>query len=183
MKKSIREKILEKRNKHRYAEEDSKRIIDKLINLPQLKKADTIMLYYPHKNEVNILPLFYKLSDKTFLFPKTTSEDILPVKVDSLDNFSKGRFGILEPQGELFNPKDIDIVIVPAVAFDETGHRIGYGKGYYDRFLKKTDALKIGVAYDFQVLDKFPTEHHDIPVDLIVTPTKIIKIKEELRDV
>jgi 5-formyltetrahydrofolate cyclo-ligase len=64
-----------------------------------------------------------------------------------------------------------------AVAFDIHGHRLGYGKGYYDRLLKKIKGLKVGLAYDFQIVDKLPVEPHDIPVDLIITPTRIINTK------
>jgi len=78
----------------------------------------------------------------------------------------------MEPEGEKSSPEKVDIVVVPAVAFDLQGHRLGYGKGYYDRFLKKTKAVKVGVAYDFQIVEKLPAEQHDIPVDLIITPAR-----------
>jgi len=75
---------------------------------------------------------------------------------------------------------DIDLVIVPGVVFDKSGHRIGYGHGYYDRFLDNLEkinknAVKVGLAYDFQIADKVPIEKHDVPVDKIVTEKRIIR--------
>jgi 5-formyltetrahydrofolate cyclo-ligase len=106
---------------------------------------------------------------------------LIPVKIQNLTNLKKGYAGIKEPEGKGVPPEKIDIVVVPAVAFYKYGHRLGYGKGFYDRFLKKTKALKVGVAYDFQILEKLPAESHDIPVDLIITPTQIIMRKEEVK--
>lgn len=182
MKNSIRKQILEKRIQYEYAQQDSEKIIERI--LPFIQDAQNILLFYPHKNEVNLLPLISILQKKgvNVYLPKTSSQDIHPILVESLKNLKKGKFGIPEPEGKEASYEDIDVVIVPAVAFDKKGHRIGYGKGYYDRFLKNFKGLKIGVAYDFQIVDKIPYEAHDIPVDIIVTPTKIIKTKEEKND-
>ncbi len=177
MKKILRERLLNKRHKHEAAEKESNLIIRNIIQLPQIKKAKYILLYYPHKKEVNILPLFQKLEGKILLLPKTVSHHIIPVEVKTLENLKEGKFGIPEPEGKPVEISKIDVVIVPAIAFDKEGHRLGYGKGYYDRFLEKFKGTKIGVAYDFQIVDNLPKEQHDIPVDIIVTPTQIIQSK------
>ncbi|SNZ09645.1 5-formyltetrahydrofolate cyclo-ligase [Persephonella hydrogeniphila] len=182
MKSIIRNEILTRRISHKNAEEDSKKIAQKFINLPQLKKAKNILLYYPHKNEVDTRPIIdHLLNSKTInlFLPKVQDQELIPVRIKDLSSLKKGYAGIMEPEGESISPEKIDIIVVPAIAFDKRGHRIGYGKGYYDRFLKKTKALKVGVAYDFQIVDKLPYEQHDIPVDLIITPTRIIKTKED----
>ncbi|RMD47596.1 MAG: 5-formyltetrahydrofolate cyclo-ligase [Aquificota bacterium] len=179
MKKTLRNEFINKRLTYKLSEKESNIIVKKLINLPEIKKAKYILLYYPHKNEVNILPLFQILKGKILLLPRTDSKDIFPVMVNSLENLKKGKFGILEPEGNPVQIEKIDVVIVPAIAFDKKGHRLGYGKGYYDRFLKNFKGTKIGVAYDFQVVEEIPKEEHDIPVDLIITPSQIIKVKEE----
>lgn len=90
-----------------------------------------------------------------------------------------GHYGILEPKKGMVKkilPCDIDMVIVPGIAFDVKGYRIGYGGGYYDRFLKnaRENCVKVGFAYKFQVLDEIPREDHDIPLDLIITQERII---------
>jgi len=182
LKKVLRESILKRRISHKKAEEDSKKIAERFLQLPQLKKAKNILLYYPHKNEVDTRYIIKQLTDSkrfNLYLPKVSKNEILPVKVKDLSSLKKGYAGIMEPEGESVSPEKIDIVVVPAVAYDLKGHRLGYGKGYYDRFLKSTQALKVGVAYDFQVVDQLPVEEHDIPVDLIITPTRIIKTKED----
>jgi len=179
LKNYYRAKLLKERESYKKVKEDSEKIGEKFLSLPVVKNAKSIMFYYPHKNEVDTLPIIQNLiGKKIILLPVVKGKDLYPVSIKDLSNLKDGYAGIKEPVGEPFNPKLIDIVVVPAVAFDKHGYRLGYGKGYYDRFLTKTDALKIGFAYDFQILDKIDSEQHDIPVDIIITPTKIIK-KEE----
>jgi len=152
------------------------------MSLPVLKTAKAVLLYYPHKNEVDTKPIIGKLLQEgkiTVCLPKVVGQNIVPVKVNSLSQLKEGYAGIKEPEGQPCPVEEIDLVVVPAVAFDRKGQRLGYGKGFYDRFLKETDALKVGLAYDFQVVDSLPAEEHDEPVDLIITPTGIINTKED----
>lgn len=181
MKKQIREALLQKRELHTATEEDTNKVVEKLLSLPQIKKAKSVLLYYPHKNEINTLPLInaFLKQGKTVLLPKVEGLNIIPVIFKDLSQLKEGYAGIKEPEGKAISPEEIDIVIVPGVAFDKKGHRLGYGKGYYDRFLSKTNALKIGLAYDFQIVENLPAEEHDVPLDLIITPTQIIQTKEE----
>ena len=90
----------------------------------------------------------------------------------------EGAFHILEPaNGICCNPGKIELIVVPAIAFDRKGNRIGRGKGYYDRLLKKASCPKIGVGYHFQLFDEIPAEPHDVPMNAIVTDTDILQIK------
>lgn len=183
MKDSIRRRLIEIRKHYTHWEEDSISISERFFSLQKIKDSHAFLLYYPHKNEVDTRFIIKRLfeDNKIVLLPKVYEKHILPIKVDSIDNIHTGYAGIKEPEGEVFNRK-IDVIVVPAVAFDRKGYRLGYGKGFYDRFLKKhTDSLKVGLAYDFQVLDNLPIEQHDMPVDIILTPTKTIKTKEDLR--
>lgn len=95
------------------------------------------------------------------------------------------RFHIEEPDGEdMADVSDMDIVIVPAVAYDSYGRRVGRGKGYYDRLLANVKAVTIGVAYDFQLLDEddcIEDEPHDVSVDYVITPTRFIKVRRQNR--
>lgn len=98
--------------------------------------------------------------------------DILELRVyTGATDLRIGPFGIAEPTGELFTDyASIDIAIIPGVAFDIAGHRLGHGKGYYDKLLPQlTKALKAGLCFPFQVVDKVPTEPFDIPMDIIIT--------------
>ena len=74
------------------------------------------------------------------------------------------------------NPESFDLVIIPGVAFDRQGGRLGYGKGYYDRFLEQTTAFRLALAFNFQVLEKVPTEKHDVPMNGILTESGIIEV-------
>lgn len=184
MKDSFRRKIIEIRKHHKEWEKESKQVAKNFLSLPFSENLSTFMLYYPHKNEVDTLEVINYLlgRGKTVLLPKVSQRHLLPIKIEGLKSLHTGYAGIKEPEGEVFRGK-IDLIVVPAVAFDRKGHRLGYGKGFYDRFLEdRKDSLKVGFAFDFQVIDNLPVEPHDIPVDIIITPTQIINIKEEKRD-
>jgi 5-formyltetrahydrofolate cyclo-ligase len=185
LKEEIRKKILNLREKFQNSEEHSYLIKENFFSLPEIKNFGTFLLYYPHRGEVNTLPIINQLlkEGKTVLLPKVERDNILPIFISNLSQLKKGYAGIKEPEGEPFPKEAIDLVVVPAVAYDKEGYRIGYGKGYYDRFLADFKGLKVGLAYQFQILDKVPREKHDIPVDIIVTPFEIIKTKKEERNV
>ena len=117
------------------------------------------------------------LKNKTIIIPKVAHHEIEPSFIIDFDNLIPGKFGILEPIETMkIAYKNIDLILVPGIAFDKEGHRIGYGFGYYDKFLKKVPkAIKIGLAFDFQIVDKIPREMHDVPVDLIVTEERVVE--------
>lgn len=115
---------------------------------------------------------------KRFFLPRVNGVnlDILPYDPD---NLSSGAYDIEEPQGDnMIDPSELDLIIVPAVAYDRNGNRLGRGKGFYDRLLATTKASTIGVAYDFQLLDEIPCEPHDVPVDIVITQTSLITVKK-----
>lgn len=101
-------------------------------------------------------------------------------EVTALDELSEGRRGLLEPDPDRTEPVEerFDLVLVPGLAFDRRGGRIGYGAGLYDRFLAGTGALKVALAYSLQVLDSVPVEPHDVPVDRILTEQESIVCAE-----
>lgn len=135
------------------------------------KNAKNVMIYLPVKNEVDV-SLLINDSDKNFLVPVMEGDDIYACHLTM--QLKIGRFGICEPVERVKMEKnEIDIVIVPGVAFDRNFNRMGYGKGYYDRFLKDMKALKIGVCHSFQLVDEIPSEPHDIKMDMIVTEREI----------
>ena len=185
MKLSLKSQIFEKRNKLQKKEmqEKSNKIKQKLFSLKEFKNAKNIMFYVSTNNEVDTQKIIKELlsnKEKTIIVPYTIKGD-LKLYISELKNFNESKpktFGILEPKESYqreFNPDKLDIVIVPGIAFDKNGHRIGYGYGYYDRFLKtiRKETLKIGLAYDFQLIEKIPEERHDVPVDIILTEKEI----------
>ena len=184
MKNKIKESILEKRNslpKESILEKSAK-IEKNLFNLDQYKKSKTAMFFVSFNSEANTHEMIKKaLGKKTVVIPKVVEHEIEPSVIIDFDNLvSSGKFGILEPIDLMkIAYKNIDLVAVPGIAFDKEGHRIGYGFGYYDKFLRKVPkAVKIGLCFDFQVVDRIPREEHDVPVDLIVTEGRIIECKK-----
>lgn len=182
LKSAIREKILLKRRQFSL-ENKSKanhKIIELLSNLSCIQKSKNILFYYPMKDEVDLLPFASKLiNNKTVLLPFVTDKNnhyIEAAQINSMKDIQLGTYKIMEPKNkEYFDLNKIDCVLVPGVAFDHQKYRIGMGKGYYDNFLPRfKNAKKIGIAFDFQVLDHIPHEEHDVIMDLIVTEKQTI---------
>lgn len=138
--------------------------------------ADRILMYHSLPDELSTRDFIAKwLGKKNFFLPRVNglNLEILPYDQTSL---SLGSFQIEEPQGDdIHNISEIELVIVPAVAYDRRGNRVGRGKGYYDRLLAECDAIKIGMAYDFQVVDEIDTEAHDVGVDMVITERRIYR--------
>jgi 5-formyltetrahydrofolate cyclo-ligase len=145
-------------------------------------RARTVMVYVHARDEVRTRPFLPQLiaSDKTVVIPWCTPEDAIGLfHLTHLDEITAGRFGILEPvahlrvqAGRQVRAAALDLVLVPGVAFDVAGGRLGHGRGYYDRFLPEVrpDATLVGLAYDTQVFPVVPTGPEDIYMDLVLTP-------------
>lgn len=182
MKNQLKESMLKKRNSLLKEEiiEKSRKIGQNLFNLEHYKSSKTVMFFVSFDSEAHTHEIIKEaLTNKTVLIPKVVHHEIEPSLIIDFDNLIPGKFGILEPIETMkIAYKNIDLVLVPGIVFDKEGHRIGYGFGYYDKFLAKVPkAIKIGLAFDFQVIGKIPREMHDAPVDLIVTDERIIRCK------
>ena len=142
----------------------------------RLKDAQTIMAYYSLPDEVNTHELIDELvaEGKTVLLPKVVDEEHMELRrYTGRQDLQVGAFHIMEPVGEPFTAyQDIDVALIPGVAFDAQGHRLGRGRGYYDHFLSYlsplTIYLLIGVCFDFQKVPEVLTDAHDIPVDEVI---------------
>ena len=156
--------------------EQSALIIAQIEQMSAFREAQTVMLYYPIHNEVDLRPLLTKYADqKTFLLPVTHRHSMEVRPYDGEDMMRKGRLGVPEPQTETYNGP-IDLILVPGVVFDQHRHRIGRGGGYYDKFLAQhLSAKKVGVCYTFQ-LKKHDIPHlwKDLKMDRVVTPQSTI---------
>lgn len=184
MKNQIKESILEKRNSLPKEEilQRSAQIKNNLFELEQYKKSRIIMFFVSFNSEVYTHDMVRAaLKNKNVVVPKVEQNGIEPSIIIDFDNLiPSGSFKIFEPIEIMkIAYKNIGIVLVPGIVFDKEGHRIGYGFGYYDKFLHKVPkAIKIGLAFDFQVIERIPREQHDVPVDLIVTEKRIIDCKK-----
>jgi len=178
MKSDLRKSILEKRNSIPETKVLSlSGLIKKgLFDTMEYLSAQSIMFYVSFSNEVHTHEMIRDtLKNKSVIVPKIIDGNIVPLKISDFDELSPKTMGILEPvTNNLFNIDKLDLVIVPAIAYDIFGNRIGYGKGYYDRFLKAVTCLKIGIVYEFQLVESIPIHKEDIPVDKIVTEKRVI---------
>ncbi|HCW32269.1 MAG: 5-formyltetrahydrofolate cyclo-ligase, 5-formyltetrahydrofolate cyclo-ligase [Candidatus Peregrinibacteria bacterium GW2011_GWE2_39_6] len=155
-------------------------IQQRLESLLIFKNAKTILFYVSNDEEVGTHELIKKYSStKKIVVPviDPASKYLGLFYLPSWDLLKPGRFGLLEVNQAdrvTCNPLEIDLVIVPGVAFDQFGHRLGYGKGYYDRLLKKLSSFRVGLAYESQIILKIPYESHDELVNEIVTEQRIL---------
>ncbi len=147
-------------------------IIEQIENFWLFQNSKTFMAYWALYDEVNLETLINKYyKQKTIFLPSIEDNDIAVRVFRGINNMSVSKkFGILEPEGDKYlDLKNIDMIFVPGVAFDKKNNRMGRGKGFYDRFLIKTNALKIGICFDFQLFDNIPNNEFDIKMDYIFT--------------
>lgn len=180
-KQEIRKYYLEKRRQLSQNNERmiSKLISDKVLILNEIKKAKTIALYLPINNEVDTQELINGLLNKKkqITAPRYFDDkNYRFVKFSGWENLERGPFGILQPVTKtVIDSQKIDAVIMPGLAFDSNGVRLGYGKGVYDKLLFDSKALKIGLAYDFQIVDQLPQETHDLIMNMVFSDKRLIR--------
>ncbi|NOU61009.1 5-formyltetrahydrofolate cyclo-ligase [Marinifilum caeruleilacunae] len=146
-------------------------ILEKLEELPEFKLAKTVMLYWSMKDEVFSHEFVCKWAKEKKVILPCVKGQTLDLKVfRDVDSLVDGEnYGIPEPDGPVFMAEDeIDLILIPGVAFDKENNRMGRGKAYYDRLLQSLSAFKVGICFDFQVLDQVPIDQHDIKMDHVV---------------
>lgn len=140
--------------------------------------ARSVALYSPIRNEVATDVLFAAAvaAGKQVFFPRVRAAELEFAAVDRISALQPGSFGIHEPGPAAAVAGAIDLVVVPGVAFDRRGHRLGYGRGFYDRYLAAAGATmdKVGLCYRFQLLDRLPDDQHDQELDWLVTEDAVI---------
>lgn len=168
-----------KSEKTKYSDADLQKMSDDII-CKVLADADVlssqhIMLYYPLADEVNTIPLIEHLyaMHKTVYLPVTVGDDIILRTYEGQEKMQCGAFRIMEPTtSDVVLSCDWLVVIVPGVAFDKVGHRLGRGRGYYDRWFASCKSvvsmIKIGVCFPFQMMPEIPYETHDVMMDRVV---------------
>ncbi len=164
----------------------SDNIAQQIVMSESFQSCNRLFLYYPKSNEINLLPLLHLMrhQNKTVAFPRVTSDTTMEfVSVTGLEEFQKGSFGIFEPiDGEnnvIVYPDKDTLIIAPGLAFDASMHRIGYGGGYYDRYLKthtsvKNQPMVYGAFYKWQYVENIGHQNYDIPLDGVFTEKGVI---------
>ena len=160
-------------------------IINKLKKLPIYKTSKSVMLYLSFENEIDSSEIIEDCfrEGKRVIVPFCDNSDmsITPTEIkDTITDLHTSKMGYIQPKRESLSPvdiSDIDLIILPGIAFDRKGYRVGFGAGYYDRFLAEVNfkVPTIGLAYDFQIIDSFiQMEDYDIPIDYVMTEERII---------
>ena len=189
-KKMLRKEILAKRKNIDIAEKEDmdKKIVDKFYESKYYKEAKNIFIYISYDSEINTKEIINKalIDNKRVYVPRTEFKTRLmdAVEIASLDNLIESEYGILEPAMEEphIEPDELDLIVVPGVAFDRNGGRMGYGAGFYDRYFKRISKdrmekiKKLALAYDFQILEKIPMDEQDVPVNYIITEKEFIHL-------
>ncbi len=162
----------------------SQRIVDRLLTLQAFREAKSIALYKAIGGEVDLdalFPVCWEQGKRTAIPVFNAGEDIYELaEITTATHFTVGNYGIREPVSPtLVSGSTIDLMVVPGVAFDHAGNRLGRGGGYYDRLLKDFAGISVAVAFDLQICPQIPCDSHDIPVGAVVTETKLIKVLNE----
>lgn len=181
LKKSIRKSFLEKRKQVNVAQESYK-IYQNFIKSKYYDQNKFIMSYMNINSEVETGSINKEIldDDKTLLLPVLVNNEIKASKFTFEDSFKVGEFNIPEPSPfREYDSQWIELLLVPGIAFSpKTGHRLGYGKGYFDRFLKKFKGLKVGLCFEAQLTDEIPSEPDDVAMDALITEKRVLVIKK-----
>lgn len=184
-KRAVRARILAARDGMSASERDRAgvRIVDHVVSLPEVGRASTVMAFWSFGSEPDTAPLLEALDSRGIrvALPRIVGGDIQAYAYAPGDAVTVTSFGASEPStGEALDPSTIDIVLTPAVAFDRSGRRVGYGGGFYDRFFPRTrpDTLRVGIGFDVQLVDQdLPSGHFDLGLDAIVTESGVSRVR------
>ena len=153
---------------------------ERALALPELQGARVLVGFSAIHKELDPAALLAaaRAQGKRVGLPRVVGELLELHEVSAPEELVEGTFGVLEPPASAprIEPTEVDLVLVPALAFDARGHRIGYGRGFYDRLLPQlTRAFRVGLAYDFQLLAELPDDPHDVPMQCVVTDKRSLR--------
>ena len=157
----------------------SNRIRDNLRKIESYRQAKTIGAYYSIGSEVQTQDLLQEILNqgKELALPRVVKDEIVFKKISSFSELEPGNFSVMEPKERCEPVKKFDIILVPAIALTHDGYRLGYGFGFYDRYLHGKKSKKISLTYAKQVVKAFPHDSHDVKMDCIVTEDEVIYAK------
>ena len=174
---ALRKHLLEKRDaiSAELRNISSKKIYQNLKQVDSYINSQNTACYFPIGSEVDTHDIMLDIleHDKNMLLPKIIDNKLEFYNIPNLEKLEKGRFDIMEPKDSCKKAEKIDCVLVPTVGVSKLGDRLGYGRGYYDKFLSFTDVVKISLTYSKQIVKSIPSESYDIKIDLIITEDEI----------
>ena len=147
-------------------------VFDKVEKLKEFKDAKVVMAYWSMPDEVFTHDFILKWYNKKTIILPVVKKDELELKVfTGIENMAQGQsFNIGEPTGKAFTDiQNIDLILIPGVAFDKKNNRLGRGKAYYDKLLNSVNAFKVGICFDFQMLGSVPVDEHDVKMDMVIS--------------
>ena len=155
----------------------SKEIQDNLRKVDFFRTAKTIGAYYSIGSEVRTQDILQEIlnAGKELALPKVVKNDLVFKKISSFSELEQGSYSIMEPKDRCETVKDLNVIIVPAIALTKDGFRLGYGFGYYDRYLHGKKSMTIALSYAKQVIKSFPHDDNDVKINVIVTEDKVIR--------
>lgn len=172
----IRIWIAEQKRKARPLEPRSIAVLDTLHSLDLFTAAKSIGAYMPMADEVDLTPLL-QTPGKTIFIPAFDNQIDSYRMAKWTPDLKRGRFGIPEPSAPVFARHDeLDLILIPGMAFDLTGRRLGRGGGFYDRLLPQYRAVRAGICFDFQCMETVPSEDHDVSMDYVISETRILRV-------
>ena len=179
-KKALRDLLLERRDNtsHDLLKIASKKIQKKLDKIFAFKNAKKIGVYYPIGSEIFTQDIIQELlsKGKEVFLPKVMGESMEFRKIIDFSSLEPGNFDIMEPKEECPVDNNLDVILVPTVGISQIGVRLGYGYGFYDRFLAKNKTVAISLTLEKQIIKNIPKSEHDIIMDWIVTEDKMTKV-------
>lgn len=160
--------------------EAAQAVYEQLMAFELYQRANVVMAYMACRGELSLEAVIGDAlaRGKTLLLPRCEAAGVMTARrIRTMDDLAPGAYGLLEPKEEcaVAMPQEIDLILVPGVAFDHDGNRLGQGGGYYDRFLGKSGARRVGVCYTFALMEQMTCETHDIAVDDVITPGGMIR--------
>jgi len=181
-KNALRELLLERRDNTSFdlLKIASKKIQKRINKVYAFKDAKKIGLYYPIGSEILTQDIIQELisKGKEVFLPKVIGENIEFRKIKDFSSLESGNFGIMEPKEDCQVDNYLDIIVVPTVGISPSGVRLGYGHGFYDKFLDKKDALTISLTLEKQIIKNIPKSEHDISIDWIITEDRMFQSKK-----
>lgn len=189
LKQRLRAELRARRDRQPGRQRLSQAICRRLMALPEFAAAGCVMSYVDFSSEVHTRPLLRTLWEegRTVVVPYCAGDELGLFRLESFDELAPSRFGIPEPRGELraraerrADAAELELVVVPGLAFDRRGARLGFGRGYYDRFLRRLrpQTLRIGLAFECQLVEQVPLLAHDVPMHMVITESAVYRCPE-----